>query len=277
MRADRHEFGVGATEELSLRVSVAALVRVLFESPEDGRAMLALERVATLLDVDGRAGVRVQAKPFGGAVRLSDPQALRQRIGNFNYDSERSREEGDFRLQIRPTSWEKVKQICRDHLRERAGILDTSPQRELEEEFEDSVHVRIAPAQYRLKSLGLLVEDTPRGTPSVRATGRPTVRAYYVFEARLKAREVILALLTGSRRQSDQDLQTIAREDARQGGMGRANGVLTVGLDDVKEAFRGRSGPVLLGGHQLDGNVAVILNRVDRRQYPRRASRPQDD
>jgi NAD(P)-dependent dehydrogenase (short-subunit alcohol dehydrogenase family) len=31
---------VGATEELSLRVSVAALVSVLFDDPEDGRTML---------------------------------------------------------------------------------------------------------------------------------------------------------------------------------------------------------------------------------------------
>ena len=36
--------GIGATNELSLRVSVAMLVRVLFKNPRDGEWMLALER-----------------------------------------------------------------------------------------------------------------------------------------------------------------------------------------------------------------------------------------
>ena len=36
--------GIGATDELSLRVSVATLVRVLFEHTGDGDLMLALER-----------------------------------------------------------------------------------------------------------------------------------------------------------------------------------------------------------------------------------------
>ncbi len=38
----------GAAGELSLRVSVATLVRVLFEHPRDGEWMLALERKATV-------------------------------------------------------------------------------------------------------------------------------------------------------------------------------------------------------------------------------------
>jgi hypothetical protein len=40
--------GIGATQALSVRVSVATLVRVLFENPRDGDLMLALERKATL-------------------------------------------------------------------------------------------------------------------------------------------------------------------------------------------------------------------------------------
>jgi hypothetical protein len=37
MKPNQDEIGVGATEELSLRVSVAALVSVLFDDPDDGR------------------------------------------------------------------------------------------------------------------------------------------------------------------------------------------------------------------------------------------------
>jgi hypothetical protein len=274
MRPSHREFGVGPTEELSLRVSVAALVRVLFDSPEDKGAMLALERTATLREIDGRPQVTVRAKPFGGGVRLTDPHALRGMIGDFHYDSERSREEGDFRLQIRPACWEEVKKICRVHFQEtEQRILDPSPQRELEEEFEDALHVRITPDQYRLKHLGMAVEDSPSETNSVRAAGRPTVRIYYVFEARIRTAEVILKMLANSGRYSDQDLQRMAWEDARRGGKGRANAVLAVGLDDVEEAFRGQNGPVRVGDHQLDGNVAAILNRGDERTCQRSVPR----
>jgi hypothetical protein len=270
MRPNDHEIGVGPTEELSLRVSVAALVSVLFDSPDDGRAMLALERTATVREIKGRPEVTVRAKPFGGAVQLTDPQALRGMIGDFNYDSERSREEGDFRLQVRPACWEEVKRICRDHLQQKGtDILNPSPQRELQEEFDDTLHTRIVAEQYCVKPLGMVVEDAPSETNNVRAAGRPTVRFYYVFEAWMQAPEVIVMMLANSRRYSDKDLQKMAWVDAEQGGRGRANAVLTVPLDDVKDAYRSRSGPLRLGGHQFDGNVAAILNGGDERPYQR--------
>jgi hypothetical protein len=42
MRPDHNEIGVGATEDLSLRVSVATLVRVVFKNPHNEEWMLAL-------------------------------------------------------------------------------------------------------------------------------------------------------------------------------------------------------------------------------------------
>ena len=48
MTPDPDEIGVGATDELSLRVSVATLVRVLFKNPRVDELMLALELKATL-------------------------------------------------------------------------------------------------------------------------------------------------------------------------------------------------------------------------------------
>ena len=63
--------GIGPTTELSLRVSVASLARVIFPSPEDGTPMLALEHRATLLP--GEEQVVVKAQPFGGAVRILYP------------------------------------------------------------------------------------------------------------------------------------------------------------------------------------------------------------
>ncbi len=273
MKLNHREIGVGATEELSLRVSVAALVSVLFNGPEDGRAMLALERTATLREIEGRPEVRVRAKPFGGGVRLINPQALQGMIGHFHYDSQRSRRERDFRLQIHPASWDKVKEICREHLQEtEKGILDSSPARELAEEFEDTLHVRIIPDQYHLKPQGMIVEDMPSETDNVRAAGLPTVRIYYVFQAWIKAPELITMMLSNSMRYSDQDLRNMAWQDARGGGQGRANAILVLGLDDLKDVYRSRStqvrgGLIHVGEHQIDGNVLAILGEIDNPKY----------
>lgn len=273
MKPDQLEIGVGATEELSLRVSVAALVRVLFDSPADGQTMLALERTATLREIAGRPEVRVRAKPFGGGVRLTDPQALKGLIGHFHYDSNRSRQERDFRLQIHPTSWEKVKEICREHFQETGhGILDASPERELAEEFEDSLHLRISPDQYYLKPRGMIVENRAGETDNVRAGGLPTVRIYYVFEARIEVPELIRLMLANSRRYSDKDLEKMTWQDARQGGRGRANAILAVGLAELTNVYRSipvdrRGGPIRLGRYQLDGNVLAILEEVDKPKY----------
>ena len=269
MKPDHQEIGVGATEELSLRVSVATLVSVLFDNPEDGRTMLALERTATLRDIEGRPELIVKAKPFGGAVRLTNPQILKEQIGYFQYDSERSRAEGDFRIQIYPPSWEKVKEICWEHLKGmEKDILDSSPERELAEEFEETLNVRITSDQYHLKPRGMIVEDLPVGTDNVRAEGLPTVRIYCVFEARMEAPEIIRMMLANHRGYSEKDLQNMAWEDALQGGKGRANAILALGLDELKKLYRSiatdrRREPISIRGHQLDGNVLAILEEVD--------------
>lgn len=268
-----HAVGVGATAALSLRVSVGSLVRVLLSDPDDRRTLLALERTATLREVDGRPAVTVVAKPFGGGVRLADPDALREAIGDFHYDSVRSRRERDFRLLLHPASWNRVKGICRGHLLESGrNILDPSPQRELAEELADALQVELTPDQYRLRSLGMVSEDTPRETDSVRAPGARTVRVYYLFEARVTAPELSAMMVSNSRRCSDRDLEAMARREAERGGRGRANGVLVLGLDDVTAAYLSmpeerRSGKIQIGEHRLADNVLAILDGVEQSRY----------
>ena len=58
------------------------------------------------------------------------------------------------------------------------------------------------------------------------------------------------------------------------GGKGRANAILALGLNDLKDVYRSipivnRSGIVRVGGHQLDGNVLAILEEVDQPKYQR--------
>jgi hypothetical protein len=275
MRPNQHKIGVGATEELSLRVSVGVLVKVLFDHPEHGRRMMALERTATLRQSEGQPQVMVKAKPFGGAVRLINPQALKELVGNFHYDSERSLEEGDFRIQIRSASWDAVKGLCRKHLNQTGkGILDSNPERELAEEFEDILHIRITPEQYRLKPQGMIIEDLPTETDNVRAEGLLTARVYFVFEAWIQSLEIISLMLANNKRCSDKDLQKMAWKDAQQGGKGRANALLALELDELKELYGSipmdkRGEPIRVEGHQLDGNVLALLEDVDTPRYER--------
>jgi hypothetical protein len=264
MKSDYQSTGIGPTSTLNLRVSVAALVRVLFENPKDGLTMLALERTASLQEIAGKLSVRISTKPFGGAVRLTNPQELEKLIGPFQYDSKQSRRERDFRIQIRPDAWNKIKNICRAHLKESGpGIFDSGPERELLEEFADSLNVRLSQKQYSLKAEGMIVENRPQKTANIRAQGFPTVRIYYIYEARIVDPELIQKISANSRRYSKMDLQKMAREDALQGGKGRANAVLALPLEELKEMYRlfttGRhSGPICIGEHQFDKNVLAL-------------------
>ena len=93
MTPNHHEIGVGGTAELSLRVSVATLVRVLFKNPKNDEFMLALERKATLRETDNGRVVEVKSQPFGGAIRILELNTVRDLIGDFHFDSEHSRSE----------------------------------------------------------------------------------------------------------------------------------------------------------------------------------------
>jgi len=84
MTPNPDEIGVGATGELSLRVSVATLVRVLFKNPNDDELMLALERKATLRRTAEGGAVRVKSQPFGGAIRIFDLGTVHDLVDGFH-------------------------------------------------------------------------------------------------------------------------------------------------------------------------------------------------
>ncbi|MGB8320170.1 MAG: hypothetical protein WCE54_18700, partial [Ignavibacteriaceae bacterium] len=141
--------------------------------------MIALERTATLRQINGKPDVVVKAKPFGGGVRITSPQELKHYIGEFNYDSELSKQEKDFRVLVRPESWVKIKGICREHLTGlEKTVIDISPNRELSEEFEDSLRIKLTSENYYLKLLGMAIEEKPDETENIRSKGIPTVRVY---------------------------------------------------------------------------------------------------
>jgi len=272
---EKINFGIGATRDLSLRVSVATLVRVLFENPRDGDLMLALERKATVLKDGSGRSVRVVAQPFGGAIRLFDPKAVRDLIGDFHFDSEESRGEQDFRIFIRPADWEAVQRFCINHFRDfEYSVLETDPRRELAEEFADALRISLKPDQYSLKPLGTVVEDDPAPTENIHARGHPTARVYRLFEARILDSSLSHAMLTNSQGYSNHDLQEFALEDARSAGKGRSSAVLTLPVKLISDVYlamppEARSTPISFEDNYLDESVGAILEGVTVPKYRR--------
>jgi hypothetical protein len=268
------QIGIGSTEDFSLRVSVATLSKVLFGHPERNELMLVLERTATWRKTNDGQVVIVKAKPFGGGLRLIDPRRLQALVGDFHFDNQRSHDEMDFRLQVRPQDWEPIKNFCLQHFREKDSVLESSPERELLEEFEDALKMKVTPDDYLLMPLGVVVENTPSQTDNVRAPGNPTVRIYKLFEVRITSPRLIAAILESSQACEDRDLRNLAWKDKKAGGRGRANAVLALPYDLVTAAFlklpsEKRGEPILIMGHQLDGNVLAIIDEIEAPKYQR--------
>jgi hypothetical protein len=265
--------GIGPTEAMRLRVSVAVLVRLLFRHPVDGAWMLALERKATLHEIEAGKGVKVKAQPFGGAVRILDIQAFRERIGDFHFDSEGSRSEGDLRIFIRPASWPALRSVCIEHLScERDCLLESDPGRELTEEVYDALKITLNPTQYVSKPIGTIAEDLPRPSENSRARGYPTVRIYRVYVGIITDPNLALVLSKNSECLSDQDLRARALRDQELGGKGRANAIFAMPLRVITNHYLGLTQdehflPVLYAGHQLDETVPAVLEGITVPKY----------
>ncbi len=275
MELDRHEIGVGATKELSLRVSVATLVRVLFENPRDGALMLALERKATLHKAETGHVVDVKSQPFGGAIRIRDLMMLHDLIGDFHFDSERSRSEQDFRIFIRSSDWAVVREFCIQHFsRDDDPILETDPRRELAEEFADALKISLKPDQYILKPIGTVVEDEPTPTENIHTKGYLTARVYRIFEAYISDSSLAHIMVTNSESLSHQDLCELALEDAQNGGKGRANAILTLPAKLISDDYLAmppetRNAPITFEGNRLEDTVTAILEGFTVPKYRR--------
>jgi hypothetical protein len=269
------DFGVGATEELSLRVSVAALVRLLLTDPKDGRSLLALERKATLQEQGSSGAVQITVQPFGGALRILDVSLLREAIGSFHFDSERSRAERDFRVFIRPDAWVALQAFCLQQLAGSNGsAMESDPTRELEEEFFSTMQMRLAPEQWTCKTLGSVIEGISASAAPVHSRGVVSARIFQVFEARIVDAALTSAIISASQRHSNHELETLAREDGLRGGRGWANTVLTLAWEPLLTLYRSLPPAVLNKAipyleHRLDETVAAILEGVGVPKYRR--------
>lgn len=267
--------GVGPTEGWSLRVSVAALVKVVFVHPENSEVMLALERKATLLEARSGRIVEVSSRPFGGALRILDLEAFRKRIGDFHFDSEKSRREQDLRIFIDPSAWQRVRNFCLEQLStSEQRVLESDPWRELTEEFNEALGIDLVSEQLGCRPVGSVLEETARPTGNAYARGFPTARMYRIFEARVLDRSLIQIMLSTHERVSNHALQEMALEDARRGGRGWANSILTLPLRQLSAHYASAARdlpdhPVTFEGHRLDETLAAILEEVTVPDYRR--------
>ncbi len=267
----KHNTGIGATPELSLRVSVATLVRVLFKDPTNGELMLALERKATLHKTE----VEVKSQPFGGAIRILDLNALHDLIGDFHFDSELSSSEQDFRLFIRPSSWSAIREICIERLSTVDDpILETDPVRELAEEFADALQVNLKPEQYTRMPVATVIENEATPTQNIHAKGMPTARVYRIFEAAISDTSLVDIMIKNSADVSHQELCQCVFEDAQNSGEGRANAILTLPVNRLMDFYlakspQERNSSTLFEQHRLDETVLAVLEDITVPKYRR--------
>lgn len=260
-------------EEPSLRVSVAILNRVLFSHPKNGTSMLAMERKGALRK-DG--SVHVWAQPFGGAVRILDPVPLEELVGEIRYDSERSQMERDFRILIPPSRWDALKAYCCQALADPANRdLESSPHRELAEEFEEALGVALKEDQYVARPSGFVWEDRPTPTGNSRARGFPTVRLYRVFDVQIVEEALCARMLDASAGQSDEELGILALRDLQNGGRGCKTSILTLPLQKVVDSWlalspRMRYTTIRVDQHELDESLLAVLEDVNVPQYKRK-------
>ncbi len=196
-----------------LRVSVATYNQVIFPHPDDGTVMLALERRATVRK-DGSVSIRSQ--PFGGGVRILNPTPLQEIIGKLQFDSERSKQEQDFRILIPSSKWELIKEYCLHHLRfdEEEFEIELEPDRELTEEFMETINVKLNAGQYTVQPLGFVVENKPVRSKNDYALGQLTVHLYRVFRVEILDPMLCRVVWSISQLYSDQDLGERALKNA---------------------------------------------------------------
>ncbi len=264
---------VGPSDELSLRVSVATLSRVIFYHPDTDNQMLALEHKATSISGEAKSTVVVQAQPFGGAVRIANLEQLADTINGFRFDSERSRSEQDFRIFIRPSSWKALIDFClQSRYQENPQDLESDPTRELTEEFLDTLGILLSPDQFTCTQLGIVVENQPSPTSNVRAAGASTARVYWTYEAEILDPDLCQAMLVNSEEHPAHVLREMVLEESSAGGKGRANAILATSLQEIHAAYQAvpsevREGPLQFRGTILAGNVPAVLEGVVTQKY----------
>lgn len=149
--------------------------------------------------------------------------------------------------------------------------LESAPDRELAEEFEETMGTELKRSHYAVEPMGFVVEDNPVRTENRYARGFSTMRVYRTYRVNLLDAEFCRNLLAASQRISDEELGRRALNREK----GRANSVLILPLITVTEAWLAlppgmRYRKINLDGCELDESTLVILDDMDVPEFKRR-------
>jgi len=132
----------------------------------------------------------------------------------------------------------------------------------------------LKPEQYVSKPVAIVVEEDPAPTENIHARGYLTARVYRIFEARILDASLSHAMLTNSESYSNQNLHERVLEDARNGGKGRANAVLTLPLKVISDVYlavspEARNAPISFEDNHLDESVGAVVEGLTVPKYRR--------
>ena len=168
---------------------------------------------------------------------------------------------------------ELIKEYCLRHLKDEEDIeLESDPDRELTEEFFETIKVKLSLGQYTVQPQGFVIENHPVRSGNMYARGQLTVRLYRIYEVRIVDAMLCRIMMTVSQLYSDQDVGRLALQDFENYGKGRFNTILTLPVDRVTDAFRAlipeeRYREIIVDDHVLEESVLAILADVDVPQY----------
>jgi hypothetical protein len=175
---DVREPGIGATADLSMRVSSAVLTLCVVPSPEGPLAIL--ERKVEI----GKKGLDMRAQPLGGGIAVLNVEALSKITGGFNWEDQKVARERDLRIYVNPDSWTFVRELLTTSFLDTlpgAPIVETTPVRELQEEIGDAAGVEVSESSMNISFAGLVFQDPGCGAVAAKSS-TPTARVFSVFD-----------------------------------------------------------------------------------------------
>jgi hypothetical protein len=231
--------GVGATEEYNLRVSAATLARVRLRMPDNKPTFWVFEAKVWAEVKDGKIVQQVaQLQPLGGACQLIEPETLWQLTKGFNFDSDKSRRESDFRLFVRAGQWDLIKEFLeKEFARPADGAVASDIKRELVEEIEEALRYQLrGEFGYLAWPMGTVVQGEAQKTLRSGMVGVETKRVFKIYDVEILDARLVDMLLTGARPLAKQMLDVACEKAlASPDGKGRVTSLALMRDVDMRD------------------------------------------
>ncbi len=248
-----------------VRVSVGSLTLLTISDPLDQKEYFAFERRATGSSERGRKTWSTKSVPFGGAIKIKDKSALVDLIGDFDFDSDESRENNDFRIIVDRRKWKKIKIFCeRSISQNNKRVIDFDPFDEIKEEIWKPTKIEVTRKKLSTKRIGTFANDFPVPTENINTPGKQTYRFYCLYNTRVVDQQLAKKLLKHADLRMDKECGFTAIKSRRTKGDGRYNSILMVGKKEFEEFISSQAQKEIKSGFHyknfwMAGNVATLF------------------